>query len=408
MSEYQYYEFRAIDRPLDKGEMAELRALSSRAEITPTSFTNEYSYGDFRGDPDALMERYFDAHLYLANWGTHRFMLRLPRRLFDVERAAPYCVSDAAALREAGDFVILEFVSDDENAAEWVDGEGQIADLIPLRADLLRGDLRALYLGWLAGIQWGLYDEEDGDAELEPEAADTEAIGDDEIEPPVPPGLGELTGSLQSFAEFLRIDEDLIAVAAERSAAMDALLPSREEWMAWIGRLAPEEKDALLLRVAEGDAAHLPAELFLRFQREHAAESAGDALSQEPQRTAAELLAAARVSAKERERREAEQKAAERARKQREDAIARAAHLERIASRAPDLWREAEAAIALKQAKKYDQAVALLIDLRDISVKKGWEPEFRSQLRDLRQRHATKTSFLTRLDQAGLGAMQSK
>ncbi len=42
MSEYQYYEFRAIDHPLERKEMDELRALSSRAEITPTSFTNTY------------------------------------------------------------------------------------------------------------------------------------------------------------------------------------------------------------------------------------------------------------------------------------------------------------------------------------------------------------------------------
>ena len=35
MSEYQYYEFQAIDRPLTKPEMAELRALTSRATITP-------------------------------------------------------------------------------------------------------------------------------------------------------------------------------------------------------------------------------------------------------------------------------------------------------------------------------------------------------------------------------------
>ena len=31
MSEYQYYEFRAIDRPLDKRAMGELRAMSDRA-----------------------------------------------------------------------------------------------------------------------------------------------------------------------------------------------------------------------------------------------------------------------------------------------------------------------------------------------------------------------------------------
>jgi hypothetical protein len=47
MSEYQYYEFLAIDRPLKTGEMAELQALSTRATITPISFTNEYHWGDF-------------------------------------------------------------------------------------------------------------------------------------------------------------------------------------------------------------------------------------------------------------------------------------------------------------------------------------------------------------------------
>jgi len=33
MSEYQYYEFVAIDRPLTRKEMAELRSRSSRAAI---------------------------------------------------------------------------------------------------------------------------------------------------------------------------------------------------------------------------------------------------------------------------------------------------------------------------------------------------------------------------------------
>ena len=38
MSEYQYYEFLALDRPLEQSEMAALRALSTRADITSTPF----------------------------------------------------------------------------------------------------------------------------------------------------------------------------------------------------------------------------------------------------------------------------------------------------------------------------------------------------------------------------------
>jgi hypothetical protein len=60
MSEYQHYEFQAVDRPLTTAEIAQLRALSTRATITPTRFVNVYHYGDFRGEPLTLMERYFD------------------------------------------------------------------------------------------------------------------------------------------------------------------------------------------------------------------------------------------------------------------------------------------------------------------------------------------------------------
>jgi len=78
MSEYQYYEFLSIDRPLTTDEMAELRALSTRAAITPVSFTNEYNWGNFKGDRNKLMQRYFDVHVYVANWMTAIFMVRLP------------------------------------------------------------------------------------------------------------------------------------------------------------------------------------------------------------------------------------------------------------------------------------------------------------------------------------------
>jgi hypothetical protein len=58
MSEHQYYEFAAVDRPLDDKAMRELRALSSRAEITPTSFVNVYNYGDFRGNSTEVLRKY--------------------------------------------------------------------------------------------------------------------------------------------------------------------------------------------------------------------------------------------------------------------------------------------------------------------------------------------------------------
>ena len=83
MSEYQYYEFQAIDRPLGEADRKALRDLSTRARITATSFTNSYEWSNFKGDPAKLMECWFDLHLYLANWGSRRLMVRLPARLLD-------------------------------------------------------------------------------------------------------------------------------------------------------------------------------------------------------------------------------------------------------------------------------------------------------------------------------------
>lgn len=85
MSEYQYYEFVAIDELLTPKQMAELRARSSRASITPASFVNDYQWGDLKGDPVDWMWRYFDAHVYVANWCTCLLYLRVPKSAFDAE-----------------------------------------------------------------------------------------------------------------------------------------------------------------------------------------------------------------------------------------------------------------------------------------------------------------------------------
>ncbi len=83
MSEYQYYEFVVIDEPLTPEQMAELRACSSRASITPTGFVNDYQWGDLKGDPVDWMRRYFDAHVYVANWCACLLYLRVPKNAFD-------------------------------------------------------------------------------------------------------------------------------------------------------------------------------------------------------------------------------------------------------------------------------------------------------------------------------------
>src|ERR1017187_8155853 len=143
VSEYQYYEFLALDKPLTDKQRAELRKLSSRAEITATRFVNEYSYGDFRGSPEKLMERYFDAFLYLANWGTRRLMLRFPRALLDAEVPRQYCHTDAASVIETSDHVIISLYLDRDPDNYWVEADDRLGPTVQARSDPATGELRA-------------------------------------------------------------------------------------------------------------------------------------------------------------------------------------------------------------------------------------------------------------------------
>lgn len=154
MSEYQYYEFQAIDRPLGAADQQALRALSTRARITATSFTNVYEWGDFKGDPASLMENWFDLHLYLANWGSRRLMIRWPARLVDRPLLDAFLDQVAgAALRAAGPHLILDIALDEVASEDWDDGSGWLAALAPLRTDVLAGDLRLFYLLWLSAVE---------------------------------------------------------------------------------------------------------------------------------------------------------------------------------------------------------------------------------------------------------------
>ncbi len=47
MSEYQYYEFTAVDKPLNEKDMQALRNLSTRAQITPFQFCKRVQLGRF-------------------------------------------------------------------------------------------------------------------------------------------------------------------------------------------------------------------------------------------------------------------------------------------------------------------------------------------------------------------------
>jgi hypothetical protein len=382
MSEYQYYEFQAIDRPLTDKQMQKLRSYSTRARITHRSFVNDYSWGSFKGDEDAWMKKYFDAFLYLANWGTHVFKLRLPSRLLDLKTAHEYCAGDSAVAWESGSNVILSFVCENEEGEDWVEGEGILSSLIPVRAEIARGDVRALYLGWLL-------------------CAQNNELDDEDTEPPVPPGLGQLDASLNSLAEFLRIDENLLYVAAKASAVASDPRLSHKEVGAWVASLPAEEKDDVLTRLIADEDLTLATELLRRFRKSRDSAGRGSGAAN-ARRTVGELLEAAQARDEKRRKAEARRLADEARRREQAAALARAKRLDEIAGREAQLWAQVESLIATTQPKSYDQAINLLLDLRDLAAREGRDRQFRMAIDAIHVAHARKPSFIERLAKAGL------
>ena len=308
---------------------------------------NHYEWGDFKGDPSLWMEKYFDAFVYVANWGTHELSFRLPRSVLDLKTAKRYCGSREASARSTGSFVILEFLSQQDGGDdEEDDGSGWLPSLIPLRNDLALGDHRALYCAWLLSVQ-------------------SRDLKEDATEPPVPAGLKHLTAPLEAFADFLRLDEHLLSVAAARSPELDAS-SSDQDLERWIAALPEAEKTEWLLRLAGGKELHLKGEFLRRFRESHP--PAKPESGRESPRTVGELLAAADRLAEQGRREAAERVAAERVRREREEAEARERYLVYLAKR----------------------------------LRQGRADEVKARLLQLCQEHAKKPRFLDRLRAAGL------
>jgi hypothetical protein len=383
VSEYQYYEFQALDRPLTPEQMTELRRYSSRAQITPTSFINVYNWGDFKGDPMQWVERYFDAFLYLANWGSRWFLLRVPIRLVQPETAAIYRAGDAMWHRTKGEYLFLSFRFEEEDS-EYAEGAGWLGSLVPLRTALMRGDHRCLYLGWLLGAQQG-------------------ELRDDTLEPPIPAGLGKLGAAPHSMVEFLRIDPDLVAAAAEHSAQGPVFGLSKTDISKWVRDLPEQDKDAVLRRMLEDDDPHIVTELRRRARREFQAANGPDERDHGgPRRNVGELLTRAQEIAKDRKKKEAKRRAREKAKREKEQAERRNRRLESLRGKEADLWGKVDQLIAMQRAGPYDEAVSLLEDLRDLARMQDQEPEFSHQMQGLHQRHTTKTALIRRFHKAKL------
>jgi hypothetical protein len=377
VSEYRYYEFQAIDRPLTPEEQQAVARLSSRVDPHPWRAVFTYSFGGgLRRRAEDLLAEYFDVLLYLANWGSRQLAFRFPKGLVDPEQLRQYNVetleypSDTITVTTGEEYAILDIQLHEEEGLGWIEGEGWLGSLVGLRDAILQGDHRVLYMAWLKGLELA-YD-----------------VDEDAQEPPIPPGLRELTPSLRTFVELFDVNEDLIDAAAQRSASLKARALTEDDLRRAIAQLSTEERDGFLLRLAQGES-----HLSLVLNRRLGTLVDADVLQHEtgPRRTVGELFAEAKDLVE--HRRAAEAAAAE---------ARRIAELEALAQRGDAVWDEVDALIQQGQAKPYDEAVRLLRRLRDLAEYQGRTVAFQKRLNRIHDKYSRRSALMRRLRNTGL------
>ena len=79
MSEYQYFEWQKLESPLRMDEQNAVNALSSHIGVSSMQASVSYNWGNFKHNPIQVLAKYFDSHLYFANWESYDLAFSFPK-----------------------------------------------------------------------------------------------------------------------------------------------------------------------------------------------------------------------------------------------------------------------------------------------------------------------------------------
>jgi len=337
MSECQYVAFRAIDAPVSEKNLGFMRQQSTRAKITAWSFDNEYHFGDFHGDALEMLRRGYDFHFHYADFGIRKLMIRFPHGLPDARTTQTYFEDGSLDFLKdkhgLGGILRLEPFIEPGDLDVLLDVGDLFDRLIPVRAEILDGDLRPLYLAHLAVASDGNHDpdEEDG--------------------APVPAGLDKLTDAQHALAELYGLSDAFIAAAARGCPPLPTRANPDENYAKWLVGQPEATRIAWLRRLMQEGDAVVRREILAEFHKSHvAARWPTTGLD----RTIAELKETAEAIQNEKKLRDAEEATRQRARKRAD----MAADPMRFLRKTDDLLEQ-------RTLFAYDEIAMLLADLRE-------------------------------------------
>jgi len=237
-----YHEFLAIDRPLTQDEIDQLRAESPVSLVSTTGFIHEQ--GNLGLQPDYLMRRYFDAHIGLSKNQEVLFELRLPKDAVDSIQEIE--ASPVLEIEMHGAYWFISWHIEHSGQLRQigaVDASDWMSCLVPLREELLKGDQRSLYIGWLAAVSKG-------------------DVAEDDPEPMQ--WIGQPTQAQTNLAAFLGISQDLLHAAASTPTPIKAEDYSRLE--SWLMSLSDSEMRTAIRHIIQGRAPHAERSLSKKYR----------------------------------------------------------------------------------------------------------------------------------------------
>ena len=284
-----------------------------------------------------MLRRGYDIHLHYANFGIRTLLVRLPSGFPDLRAAKPYLDDESLRFRKdkkgpGGTLAIEPFYEPDRFDELW-DLDEILDRLVPLRSEILRGDLRPLYLAHLAVSR-------DDNHDLE-----------ETVEAPVPAGLRRPTVAQRALAEFCGLSDALIAAAARESGPLPAAEDQRARFSQWLAGQPEATKNAWLAELLCDSDPSARAKIRAKFEKASPKQSWPTV---QAGRTIAQLETAAEEIGCEQERASAAKAVRQRAKR-----------LQKMAADPASFLRESERLVAQRTVDAYEQVSLLLADLRE-------------------------------------------
>lgn len=378
MSEYQFYEFKTVNRILTRTERDEIDTWSSRQKSTSTGAKYIYNYGSFKKNPEKCLLGYFDMMLHHTNYGCRQIMFKFPSKLVDLNalREYEYNFNDegdyehSITISKQGEYVVINIEENlEEGFDEWVECEDTLGGITSLWTDIVNCDYRSLYLIWVHFAQM---------------AIEYEVLEDDLEEPPIPAGLKKITGALSEFAEFWDISPDLITAAGK--ASPDDTTPELDFKKA-VSLLSDAEKSAFLLKFLQDE----PQTKTFLIKRLETLSGAAPPQYSATKRTIQDIVDSESEVTKQRLKEEREIAEAK-----------RRTELQNMVKKEDEMWANVYENLDRQIASSYDNAVKLLIDLKELAAFLGKNDAFNSKLNAIKIKYGRSAAFTKRLLKAQL------